>query len=81
MGVFFISQKLFYLFFLILSLAPARQEGGFVETTTSLTSAYNFPKFLQEQQLGANIEADGSKAISTENQRINNVKVMKDSPR
>ena len=45
-----------------------------METTTSLTSAYNFPKFLQEQQLGA-ITQDNSQAISKGNSTLAAVKV------
>lgn len=63
-----------------INAAAVMQEGGFVETTTSLTSAYNFPKFLQEQELGAHVQADASRAISNENHRISNVKVRVATP-
>jgi len=62
-----------------LNAAPVMQEGGFVETTTSLTSAYNFPKFLQEQQLGA-ITQDNSQAISKGNSTLAAVKVCVPTP-
>jgi len=62
-----------------INAAPVVQEGGFVETTTSLTSAYNFPKFLQEQQLGASTQ-DNSQAISKDNHILSAVKTTVQTP-